>query len=71
MLQNSGHLKELHIRSFVLVGLARIYIEHGHEDMITLGMTGEHADVENKKKAALDAYMTRVQHLYPSDVAVR
>ena len=66
-----GHLKELHIRSFVLVGLARIYIEHGHEDMIKLGMTGEHADVENKKKAALDAYMARVQHLYPSDVAVR
>ena len=63
-----GHLKELHIRAFVLVGLARIYIENGHEDMIRLGCTDACEDVAQRKKRALDEYIARVKHLYPPDV---
>ena len=59
-----GHLKELHIRSFVLVGLARIYIENGHEDMIKLGLpAGDTPD--DRRQSVLQRYKERVRHLYP------
>ena len=64
-----GHLKELHIRSFVLVGLARIYLENGHEDMIRLGCDDvELADEGERKRHALQHYMDRVRHLYPPEI---
>ena len=65
-----GHLKELHIRAFVLVGLARIYIDNGHEDMIRLGCpdAAKHDTETAQKQAAIDAYVERVKHLYPPDV---
>ena len=48
------HLNELKIRAHVLVGLGRIYIEHGQEDMC-------------KEPNALAEYMERVAELYPGD----
>jgi hypothetical protein len=47
------HLKELKIRAHILVGLGRVYIEHGHEDMC-------------KQENALTEYTKRVEELYPA-----
>ena len=57
-----SHLKELHIRAFVLVGLGKIYIENGHEDMIKLGCpdAAEH-DYDAKKEAAIESYTKEVE----------
>ena len=48
------HLKELKIRAHILVGLGKIYIEHGQEDMC-------------KQPNALANYTARVSTLYPTD----
>ena len=62
-----GHLKELHIRSLVLVGLARIYIENGHEDMIQLGADPK-AERGVQQTQAFGLYCQRVKHLYPPEI---
>ena len=51
-----------------VVGLARIYIENGHEDMIRLGCADQNADASEQKRIALDEYTERVRHLYPAEV---
>ena len=58
-----AHLKELHIRSFVLVGLARILIANGHEDMVNLGADPDASKAEQKEQA-FKRYCDRVKHLY-------
>ena len=62
-----GHLKELHIRSYVLVGLAKILIENGHEDMIQLGADPD-AEKGVQRKQAFTRYCERVKDLYPPEI---
>ena len=61
-----AHLKQLHIRSFVLVGLARILIANGHEDMVKLGADPDASKAEQKEQA-FKRYCDRVKHLYPPE----
>ena len=58
-----AHLKELHVRSHVLVGLGRIYAEHLHEVVKDTSI----ATLLKDRAATFARYEANVRRIYPEE----